>query len=62
MKWKLSKRKFLKYTFVCDPDNCDALLEFTCRDGFDFPSGMVQIDCPCGRKMQYISFEKVEAN
>lgn len=44
-----------KYTFVCDPDNCDALLEFTARDGFDFPNGVVQITCPCGRQMQYIS-------
>ena len=47
--------QFVKYTFVCDPDACDALLEFTARDGFDFPSGVVQITCPCGRQMQYIS-------
>lgn len=46
---------WMKYTFVCDPDNCDALLEFTARDGFDFPSGVVQITCPCGRQMQYVS-------
>ena len=45
----------MKYTFVCDPNECDALLEFTARDGFDFPNGVVQITCPCGRQMQCIS-------
>lgn len=45
---------FVKYTFVCDPDECDALLEFTARDGFGFPSGYVHMQCPCGRNMQYI--------
>lgn len=44
-----------KYTFVCDPDECDALLEFTARDGFGFPNGVVSMKCPCGRTMQYIS-------
>ena len=45
----------MKYTFVCDPNECDALLEFTARDGFDFPNGVVQITCPCGRQMALIS-------
>lgn len=48
-------KQFVKYSFVCDPNECDALLEFTARDGFDFPNGVVQITCPCGRQMQYIS-------
>jgi hypothetical protein len=48
-------KQFTKYSFVCDPNECDALLEFTARDGFDFPNGVVQITCPCGRQMQYIS-------
>jgi len=47
--------KWMKYTFVCDPNECDALLEFTARDGFEFPSGVVQITCPCGRQMSYVS-------
>ena len=51
---------WMKYTFVCDPNECDALLEFTARDGFDFPNGVVQITCPCGRQMQYISANIVE--
>ena len=46
-----------KYTFVCDPDECDALLEFTARDGYGFPNGSVEMTCPCGRKMAYISYE-----
>lgn len=46
-----------KYTFVCDPDECDALLEFTARDGFGFPLGSVEMTCPCGRKMAYINYE-----
>ena len=46
-----------KYTFVCDPDECDALVEFTARDGFGFPLGSVEMTCPCGRKMAYISYE-----
>ena len=46
-----------KYTFVCDPDECDALVEFTARDDFGFPLGVVAMNCPCGRKLNYISYE-----
>ena len=46
-----------KYTFTCDPDECDALLEFTARDGYGFPNGVVRMYCPCGRTMQYIQVE-----
>ena len=48
---------WVKYTFVCDPDECDALLEFTARDGYGFPNGVVSMQCPCGRNMQYIHVE-----
>jgi len=48
---------WFKYTFVCDPDECDSLLEFTARDGFGFPNGEVAMKCPCGRKMVYVSGE-----
>jgi hypothetical protein len=47
-----------KYTFVCDPDECDALVEFTARDGFGFPLGVVAMKCPCGRMLNYISYEE----
>ena len=39
-----------KYTFACDPDECDCLIELTSSDGFGFPSGVMEITCPCGRK------------
>jgi hypothetical protein len=50
-----------KYIFVCDPDECDALLEFTARDGYGFPNGIVRMHCPCGREMIYIGIEEAEA-
>lgn len=43
-----------KYTFVCDPDECDSLVELTTVDGFGFPNGVIENTCPCGRKMSYI--------
>lgn len=43
-----------KYTFVCDPDECDSLVELTTVDGFGFPNGVLENTCPCGRKMSYI--------
>lgn len=44
------------YTFVCNPDNCDALVEFHANDGFGYPNGEVKMKCPCGQDMQYIGF------
>jgi len=43
-----------QYTFVCDPDECDTLIELTTSDGFGFPSGVTQLTCPCGRQMSYL--------
>jgi len=43
-----------KYTFVCDPDECDTLIELTTSDGFGFPSGVTQLTCPCNRQMSYL--------
>jgi len=45
-----------KYTFVCDPDECDAMFEVTTSDGFGFPSGTTQLKCPCGRNTTLVSF------
>lgn len=50
-----------RYTFVCDPDECDALVEFTVRDDFGFPLGEVKMKCPCGRFLNYISYEEAHA-
>jgi hypothetical protein len=46
-----------KYTFVCDPDECDCLIELTSSDGFGFPSGVTELTCPCGRKTTLLSVE-----
>ena len=46
-----------KYTFACDPDECDCLIEVTSSDGFGFPSGVVEITCPCGRKPTLLSVQ-----
>ena len=45
------------YTFVCDPDECDCLIELTSSDGFGFPSGVTELTCPCGRKTTLLSVE-----
>jgi hypothetical protein len=46
-----------KYTFVCDPDECDCLIELTSSDGFGFPSGVTKLTCPCGRDTTLVSVE-----
>lgn len=55
---RITKQTFKTYTFVCDPDECDALIEFVARDGFGFPKGEVSMKCPCGRKMIYIGIKE----
>jgi hypothetical protein len=45
------------YTFACDPDECDCLIQVTSSDGFGFPSGVVELTCPCGRKANLLSVE-----
>jgi len=46
-----------KYTFICDPEECDCLIELTSSDGFGFPSGVTELTCPCGRKTTLVSVE-----
>jgi len=46
-----------KYTFACDPEHCDCLIELTSSDGFGFPSGVTELICPCGRKTTLLSVE-----
>ena len=45
------------YTFVCDPDECDCLIQVTTSDGFGFPSGVTKLTCPCGRNTALVSVE-----
>jgi hypothetical protein len=51
-----------KYTFVCDPEHCDSLIELTSSDGFGFPSGVTELTCPCGRKTTLLSVEHATLN
>ena len=45
-----------KNTYVCDPDECDTLIEVTSNDKFGFPSGSVRnVTCPCGRTPVLVS-------
>jgi hypothetical protein len=46
---------WITYSFTCDPDLCDTLIEVTCKTGFDFPNGEVAMVCPCGRKMNWVA-------
>ena len=39
--------KYNKYTWVCTGD-CDALIEYTYKDGYGWPNGVMQLICPCG--------------
>jgi len=39
--------KYSKYTWLCTGD-CDALIEYTCKDGQGWPNGVMQYTCPCG--------------
>ena len=50
----MKNEEWTKYTFICDPDECDTLIEVTC-DRFGFPLGVIQITCPCGRKLDVLS-------
>jgi hypothetical protein len=47
---------YSKYTFVCTGD-CDALIEYTFKDGFGWPNGVVQLTCPCGSDTIYLSVQ-----
>ena len=47
-----------KNSYVCDPDECDTLIEVTTNDKFGFPSGSVRnVTCPCGRIPVLVSVE-----
>ena len=47
-------KTWTKYTFICDPEECDTMIEVTC-DNYGFPSGVMQLTCPCGRVLQVLS-------
>jgi hypothetical protein len=46
--------KYSKYTWVCTGD-CDALIEYTFKDGFGWSNGVMQLTCPCGSNCTLLS-------
>ncbi len=47
-----------KYTWACTGD-CDALIEYTYKDGFGWPNGVMQLTCPCNSTCTLLSVEDV---
>jgi len=39
--------KYQKYTWIC-PGDCDALIEYTFKDGYGWPAGVMDLTCRCG--------------
>ena len=50
------RQTYSKYTFICKGD-CDALIEYTFKDGNGWPNGVVELTCPCGSECIYLSVE-----
>jgi neutral trehalase len=48
--------QYSKYTWVCTGD-CDALIEYTYKDGYGWPNGVMQLTCPCGSICTLLSVE-----
>jgi len=52
----LSMTKYQKYTWVCTSD-CDALIEYTMKDGYGWPNGVMDLTCRCGTYCTLLSVE-----
>ena len=48
--------KYQKYTWVCTSD-CDALIEYTFKDGYGWPNGAMDLTCRCGTDCTLLSVE-----
>ena len=48
--------KYQKYTWVCTSD-CDALIEYTFKDGYGWPNGVTELICRCGTNCTLLSVE-----
>lgn len=46
--------KYEKYTWVCTGD-CDALIEYTIKDGYGWPAGVMDLTCRCGSNCTLLS-------
>lgn len=47
---------YQKYTWVCTSD-CDALIEYTFKDGYGWPAGVTDLTCRCGTSCTLLSVE-----
>jgi len=52
----LDMTKYQKYTWVCTSD-CDALIEYTFKDGYGWPAGVMDLTCRCGTSCTLLSVE-----
>ncbi len=52
----LDMTKYQKYTWVCTSD-CDALIEYTFKDGYGWPNGVMDLTCRCGTSCILLSVE-----
>jgi hypothetical protein len=52
----LGMTKYQKYTWVCTSD-CDALIEYTFKDGYGWPNGVMDLTCRCGNNCTLLSVE-----
>jgi hypothetical protein len=48
--------KYQKYTWICTSD-CDALIEYTFKDGYGWPAGVMDLTCRCGTSCTLLSVE-----
>jgi hypothetical protein len=48
--------KYQKYTWVCTGD-CDALIEYTIKDGYGWPAGVMDLTCRCNSSCTLLSVE-----
>ena len=52
----LGMTTYQKYTWVCTGD-CDALIEYTIKDGFGWPAGEMNLTCRCNSDCTLLSVE-----
>jgi hypothetical protein len=45
---------YQKYTWVCTGD-CDALIEYTVKDGYGWPAGVMDLTCRCNSQCALLS-------
>jgi hypothetical protein len=48
--------KYQKYTWIC-PSDCDALIEYTFKDGYGWPNGVMDLTCRCGSNCILLSVQ-----